>query len=163
MATGDTIGDGKGIDAILPHFMLHIFADGAERRHKVEPSPVDAVERHQAIEIPEHQDLLPDPEPVHQVRGARDNLSSMPILPHNHHRFVFGHRRAYNLIINMIGYALIVIVELLLFTVIDTVGIIPAHPLRPALENETAIDALLARGFIWITDKNQVSGVSLSC
>src|SRR5262249_21778506 len=38
-----TIGDDQGVDAIVPHLVLHVLAHCAERGDEVEPSPVDTV------------------------------------------------------------------------------------------------------------------------
>src|SRR4051794_33018152 len=64
MAGRNTIRNDERIDAICPHPVLHILADSTKRRNIAKAAPVDAMQGHQAIEIPEHQYVLAYPKPV---------------------------------------------------------------------------------------------------
>src|SRR5213078_1534426 len=106
------------VDAQSPHLVLHVLTNSTESRDKIEPSPVHPIQRHQAIEIPQHQHLLSDAKPVEDIRGTAHYLCNMPILTHNHHLLPLIDGWMYNLMENVVGNALIVIIELLLFTII---------------------------------------------
>ena len=64
MSRRNTIGNDERIDAICPHPVLHILADGTKCRNEAKTSPVDAMQGHQAIEVPQYQYFLAYPEPV---------------------------------------------------------------------------------------------------
>src|SRR5579885_1825427 len=161
MARGNAVGNDERVDAIFPHFVLHIAADGGDRRHVVEAGPVDAVQRHQAVQVPEHEDFLAQAKPVQQVRGANHGLGGLPVLALNDDHLALRHRRAHDLLVNMVWHALVVVVELLLFTIIDAVEVILADPLRPAFEDQLAVDALLHAGLCGIANVNKVGGKAL--
>src|SRR2546423_1520760 len=85
----------------------------------------------------------------------------MPILAHNDHCFALGLCRSDDLIVNMVGNAFVVVVEFLLFTVIDAIRLLLADPLCPTFQDEGAIDALFYVGLIGCADENKVGGVAL--
>src|SRR6266480_4268877 len=58
VSSRDAIGNHQRIDAELPHLMLHVFAYCTQRRDKTQTPPVDAMQRHQTIEIPEHEHFV---------------------------------------------------------------------------------------------------------
>src|SRR5260370_26998785 len=85
----------------------------------------------------------------------------MSVLAHDNHGFSGGNCRAQDFIVNMVWDALVKIIKLLLFAVVDTVQIILADPLRPAFEYEMPIDTSFNRGFGRIADKNKMRVIAL--
>src|SRR5437667_1555024 len=102
MTSWDAIRNDQGINTQPPHLVLHIFTDGTESRDKIEASPVHTIQRHQAIEIPQHQHLLSNTKPVEEIRGTAHHFCSMPILAHNHHSFPLICCWTHNLMENMV-------------------------------------------------------------
>src|SRR6266436_3052115 len=90
VAPGDTIGDHQRIHAILPQPVFHIFAYRTDGAYKAETPPVNPMQRHQAIEIPQYQGLLAHTEPAHYVRCPANCFGRLPVLAHDDNRFALG-------------------------------------------------------------------------
>ena len=77
---GDAVGDHERVDGPVPHHVLHVAGDGGDLRAEVEPAPVDAVEAHDVVGVPEQDGLVADalgPQAVGELAGG---VGGVPLL-----------------------------------------------------------------------------------
>src|SRR5579859_3180424 len=156
VAAGDAVGDGERVDVVLPEPVLHVAADGGDRRAIVEPAPIDAMQRHQAVAVPHQDAALAHAVPVEQVGDAADRLGGVPVLTDDDHQLARSDGRGHDVVVDVARHGLVVVVELALLAVVDAVEVVAADPLAPAFQAQLAADALLHAGCGRVADEDQV-------
>src|SRR5579859_506941 len=159
-AAWDAVGDNQRVDAPTPEPVFHIATDGEYRGAVVQSAPVDAMQGHQAIDIPDHQHPMPQVVPVEQIGDAAHDLCGVPVFAHNDDELSLADSRFNDLLIDMRGHTLIIIVDFGFFAVVDAAQIVFADPLAPALQDEFATHALLDSRFGGVAHKNQVGRIT---
>ena len=159
-ALGDAVRYGERVDAIVPQAVLHIAADSGDGGRKVQRTPVDAMQRHQAVTVPHQNAAVADVVPVQHIRGADHRLGGVPVFANDDDDLPLCHGRADDLVVDEIGDRLVVVVEFVLFAVIDPVGIMLAYPLTPTPQMQLPIHQVFRRRLVGVADKDQVGLVA---
>ena len=155
-ASGNAVGDDQGVHAATPHQVLHVAAHGRDGADVAEPPPVDALEAHRVVGVPEEQRPGPSPGLVQQIRDAAGRLRGVPLLSHDHHELARLDRGAREVLDHERGRRLVEVVQLRLLALVDPARVVLADPLTPPVQDEPAARGHLRRAGMGVADEHHV-------
>src|SRR5205807_2027364 len=155
---GDPIRQDGRVDADGRHLGAHETRDRCDRRGEPQQRKVDAPEAVGVVGVPEdrrcawHADV--------QDGGGRDRgIGRLPVLKEKHRLPAFRRRRDDD-IGEMRRYGAREVAPFTVLAVVDVARVIGAYPLRPSLQDEAPLGALLACRELRIADEQVVNEVA---
>ena len=157
----DAVGDHERVHGPVPHHVLHVAGDGGDLRAEVEPAPVDAVEPHHVVGVPEQDGLVAQPFGPEAVGELAGGVGGVPLLGQDGGETA-GRRRGLDQVgDDVAGELLVPVDELGLLSLVDAAPVVGREPLAPAVEREI-LGGRFVRGQIGVADEHQVRPEALA-
>ncbi len=142
--------------------VLHVTADGGDRGGVSQPAPIDAVEREGVVGVPEQHRVVPEAMLVEGIADAAHDFGGMPLLSQNNNQLVLSDGGPHDVVSHERRDGVVVVAELVLFTIINAVGMVLADPLAPTVQNELAVLSLFFARAIGVPNEEHVGGEALA-
>ena len=140
--------------------MLHVAADGGERRRRFQLAPVDAVEAESVVGVPENHGAVPQPAVEECLRDQAHGVGGVPLLAQDHHQLA-GPRRWLDQVVDQVrGQAAVPVDDLDVLAVVDAAPVRARQPLAPAMQPQAAIEGLLLGRQVRIAQEEEMGLVA---
>jgi len=132
----DAVGYHERVDPPAPHHVLHIPGDRGDLATVAEPGPVDAVETHDVVGVPQDDRAIPEtsrPEPVGDKAGR---VRGVPLFSEHGGEHAFLRRGLHEFVDHEARHGGVPLGQFGLLGFVDAAPMVSGEPLAPAVEGE---------------------------
>ena len=152
----DTVGNHLRVHAVGPHLGLYVAGHCGELRHVSQPIPVDAVEGHVVVGVPEQDGRVANAQEMQRVAEPGKGVGGVPFLGNDRHAPPGAEGRLDNGLRDKGWHRILVVMNLRDLVGIGAFRMGGADPLAPAMEMQPAVLARFRAGQARIADEDQV-------